>query len=125
MKKFLIVLSIMVLLGTMAICYAQQTQYLGFTWTANTEADLAGYRLYASDTAGSYTFGDPNVYIAIDPNSTAFMLSMIPTTETYFVLTAVDAANNESGPSNEVMFDPVAPAPPQNFIIQVIISTSQ
>lgn len=123
MKKWVVVILCLILCAS-AVCYATQTILLGFSWDANTEPDLAGYRLYSSQASGSYTFGDANSYISIDPNSTAYLLGPSPAIETYFVLTAIDTAGNESEPSNEVKFDPVAPSPPGNFKIEIIVETS-
>ena len=69
------------------------------SWTANTEADLAGYRLYRSGTAG--TLGDQ-----IGPpliTATEFADTTPTAGETYhYTVTALDDADNESLPSTQV-----------------------
>jgi hypothetical protein len=42
-----------------AVSSASAVDYI-FTWDANIEEDLEGYRLYQSDTPNTYTFGDGN-----------------------------------------------------------------
>lgn len=70
------------------------------TWTANTEADLAGYKIYRSTFSGQYgvpiaTVGTVTSYTAIFPDQ--------PTDQPYFfTITAYDLAGNESGKSLEV-----------------------
>ena len=80
------------------------------TWSANTEPDLAGYKVYigsASDTFGSLSsvanptapaFGSP---ISVG-NATTFQVTNLPIGQTYkFAVAAVDTSNNESNFSNE------------------------
>lgn len=68
-------------------------------WLANTESDLAGYKIYRGTVSGSY--GSP---IAVLSNTvTTHTISALQRGTTYyFVITAYDAAGNESGYSNEV-----------------------
>jgi len=84
-----------------------------FTWDANTEPDLAGYYLYQSNVSGGYIFGGGN-HIASIPAGTETAILGIPEGGWYWVLTAFDTSENESGSSNEVSLyiDETAPAPP-------------
>ena len=66
-------------------------------WAANSESDIAGYKVYQGITAGSY---GP----AIDAgNGTTYMASNLQSGLTYyFAVTAYDINGNESPPSDEV-----------------------
>jgi hypothetical protein len=66
-------------------------------WAANSESDLAGYKVYQGTTAGSY---GP----AIDAgNGTTYIASNLqPGLTYYFAVTAHDTSGNESPPSDEV-----------------------
>jgi Viral BACON domain len=68
-------------------------------WNANTESDLAGYKVYRATASGAY--GAP---IATLPgNSTSYVANLLQVGTTYFfVVTAYDNAGNESLFSNEV-----------------------
>jgi hypothetical protein len=78
---------------------AVSTSSATLTWDSNTETNLASYRIYRSTTQGVY--GTP---IATVPAGTVSYTSTGLTMGTtyYFRITAVDSANNESLPSNEV-----------------------
>lgn len=70
---------------------------IGLTWAANTEPDLAGYKVYVGTQSGVY--GPP---IAVG-NVTAYQLNNLTMNTTYFVaITAVDTSGNESLHSAEV-----------------------
>lgn len=75
-------------------------------WDANSEADLAGYRLLYGTTSGSYTntieIGNQTTYDAID---------LAAGTTYYFVVVAYDDAGNVSAHSNEVPVQPTVLAP--------------
>ncbi len=66
-------------------------------WDANTEPDLAGYKLYYGGLSGSYSQ-------SIDVGDvTIFQISALTDKESYyFAATAYDTEGNESGYSNEV-----------------------
>jgi fibronectin type 3 domain-containing protein len=69
------------------------------TWDANTEPDLASYRLYRSTTPGVYGAA----LATIPTGTTSYVAAGLQVGTTYyFVVTAVDSADNESQPSNEV-----------------------
>ncbi len=78
-------------------------------WDANTESDLAGYRIYYGLAPRTGT--DPKVcglcgYLGkVDArNVTDFLVSNLGLGSTYYVsATAYDASGNESGFSNEVL----------------------
>jgi len=119
MKKILVALAMVMLLAG-NVWAARDVQ---FGWNANTETDLAGYRLYQSNVVGSYTKGmtSPNFKAAILAPSVEYTLLAVPDGTWYWVLTAYDTAGNESGFSNEVTLtiDTTAPSAPGGFWAQL------
>ena len=98
-----------------------------FRWDPNIESDLAKYKLYQAETAGGpYTkaqvVGEGNLVaiIVVDLSATSpvhpteYTLTSVADGQHYWVLTAADLSNNESGFSNEVttIVDSTPPAPP-------------
>jgi fibronectin type 3 domain-containing protein len=66
-------------------------------WVANTESDLAGYKVYQGTTTGSY---GPSIDVK---KATTYMASNLQAGQTYsFAITAYDLSGNESPPSKEV-----------------------
>ena len=93
--------------------------YLNLTWNANTEEDLAGYKVYYGTLSGNY-----ETTIDVE-NITEYKLADLKEGITYYIaLTAYDNSNNESEKSDEV--SGVAKAPPdiQNPTINVTAPTS-
>lgn len=85
---------------------AAQNGEVTLAWDANTEPDLAGYRLHRGQQSGSY---DSSEDVG---NVTTYPLTGLDDGATYyFAVTALDGNNNESGYSNEVSttFAPAAP----------------
>ena len=90
-------------------------------WTTNTESDLGGYYIYyKTGTSGApyngtgLDEGDSPITVPLavfaDPSNPEYALHGLSDTETtYFVLTAYDSENNESGFSNEVCYLPTPP----------------
>lgn len=70
------------------------------TWNANTEADLAGYKVYRSTTSGVY--GTPLATLGKVTTYTITLPAQSVGTTYFMVVTAYDVAGNESGRSNEV-----------------------
>ncbi len=69
------------------------------TWNANTESDLAGYKIYRATAPGAY--GAP--IATLQGNVTSYVATGLQVGTTYyFVVTAYDTAGNESAYSNEV-----------------------
>jgi hypothetical protein len=69
------------------------------SWNANTEADLAGYRVYVGTTSGSYSFAGPFEVTS----GTSFTVPNLPFGTTYFfAVSAFDKTGNESTKSAEV-----------------------
>ncbi|MBA5876271.1 MAG: hypothetical protein GDA66_17230 [Nitrospira sp. CR1.2] len=69
------------------------------SWNANTESDLAGYRIYVGTRSGSYGFVGPFEV----SNRTSFTIANLPTGTTYFfAVSAFDKSGNESAKSAEV-----------------------
>jgi hypothetical protein len=95
------------LLSSQTPSYAAQSVTL--QWLANTESDLAGYRVYRTDTRGQYLFGPSSPQLAAeiaagpDPGGiVTHTFINIPDGTWYWVVTAYDGNQLESGPSNEV-----------------------
>ena len=92
------------------VLFAPQTHsaQITFAWDANPEPDIFGYRIYKTTTAGQYTF------VKDDSYNNDMVWEGAETTATvtaddacFFVLTAVDTAENESDPSNELAYEPL------------------
>ena len=121
MKKLFI--SMLLILGLSLPCWAGSP--VTFQWDPNLESDLAGYRLYQTTIKGEYTFGEENA-VAITPAGTETCRLPDVSDGTYWwVLSAFDTFNNESGRSNEVtaILDATAPDPPIVLVIPIIADT--
>lgn len=116
MKKLFIILCILAMAFT---AHAEPAKTFG--WDANTEVDLAGYRIYQSDISGDYVFGgfgSPNFVaeITCGPNdSTCCEHTKVasPGPGKWYVATAFDTYGNESLPSNEI--ESLPPGQVKNF----------
>lgn len=119
------ILAMIISLG-LVVCASAQGQRVGpdskLAWDANTEPDVAAYRIYLSATSGAYDFSSPSAEIA----HPATEWPIVATDGTWFaVATAVDDVGNESPPSNEVTFDMDATAPGAPTIrIEISVSVS-
>ena len=102
-----------------AMLLAQTLTSLTFKWDANTEADLAGYRLYQSTTSSVYV-DKPIVIIPVGQTEATIE---IEDGAYFWTLTAFDKLNNESGRSNEVAFtaDTIPPGIPAGFEIEITV----
>lgn len=96
-------------------------------WDANTEADLAGYKLYHGTMSRTDPFSQPPFYNSPYDvgNETVFTIRNLQEgVKYYFAVTAYDVTGNESGYSNEVstMFiDMTPPGVPQQFRIHLLV----
>ncbi len=79
------------------------------SWTANADADLAGYRVYRSATAGE--LGTP-VGTTVGVTTTFVDSTAVNGSKYFYVITALDVAGNESEISNEVNATPADTTPP-------------
>jgi len=103
-----------VLLVALLISVWARAEQVTLAWDANTEPDLAGYKVHYGTASGSYT-----VHIDVH-NVTTYTVTGLTAGQTYyFVVTAYNAANNESGYSNQVSYSvpaangaPATPATP-------------
>jgi hypothetical protein len=75
------------------------------TWNANTEADLAGYRVYQCSLLPCTLASGQASPLATLGKLTSFNIGT-PTVTEYYFLTAYDIVNNESGESNLATFTP-------------------
>jgi hypothetical protein len=78
---------------------APKTASATISWYANTETDLAGYRIYVGTRSGSYGFVGPFEVT----NGTSFTVPNLPVGTTYFfAVSAFDKTGNESAKSAEL-----------------------
>ncbi|MEO0189460.1 MAG: T9SS type A sorting domain-containing protein [candidate division WOR-3 bacterium] len=85
------------------------------TWRQNTEADLAGYKIYRSNISYQYS---TTPYATILAPETTFIDTLPLEGMNYYVATAYDNLNNESGFSNQtsVFIDNIPPSVPTNLV---------
>lgn len=101
-----------------------------FTWNAVTKnadgtpiTDLKEYRLYLSQTPGTYAPPAAVVINAPATQTTCLAAGVTTDGQYYAVVRAVDTAGNQSANSNEVGFvrDTTSPQAPANFTIQLTL----
>ncbi len=78
-------------------------------WNANTESDMAFYRIYRNTFNSVPTTEKYLIATVAHPQNTYLDLNVINNQTYYYVVTAVDTSGNESGPSN--MSLPTTPFP--------------
>ena len=133
MKKLLKRLIFLAAFFLPTLCFAAAD--ITFEWNANSEPDLAGYRIYQTDTSGAYAIGpgSPNLVATIGrgPNpggKEEYTLTNVPDGTWYWVLTAFDneVPSLESEQSDEVTKKVSSPpAKPTGFwikLFQIIIA---
>ncbi len=90
------------------------------SWDANTENDLAGYKVHYGKASNSYSDA-----VDIGNAVTVDITNLDRGATYYFAVTAYDHSGNESGFSNEVSVtipaapDTQAPAPPASVRVQI------
>jgi hypothetical protein len=77
---------------------------LSFAWDANTESDLAGYRVFYREEGQSYDYNNP-AWQGTETNCT--IAGLYDNTTYYFVSRAYDTYDNESENSVELSYNPV------------------
>ncbi|NVM31115.1 MAG: PQQ-binding-like beta-propeller repeat protein, partial [Candidatus Helarchaeota archaeon] len=83
---------------------------ISLSWTANTEPDLANYKVYRSTTSG---FTPGAVYLIACPTTNYYLDSGLIEGQTYYYrITAVDEVPNEGTPSDEANGRPPPVDPP-------------
>jgi type IV pilus assembly protein PilY1 len=104
-KKSIFVLAILV--STLVLCQSALAAQIKLAWDANTESDLAGYKVYFGTSSKSYT-GSVDV-----GNVTSYTVSSLTQGQTYYIsVTAYNTSGRESGYSSEVSGVATEPAPP-------------
>ncbi len=85
---------------------------LTLSWNANSESDLAWYRVYRSNTPDGQTIKDGSHIYEILAGTESVNMDDTPEGKWYWIATAGDFSGNESGKSNEVSYtvDRTAPA---------------
>jgi hypothetical protein len=113
MKKYLLIF--LVLFGLYDVAHAMDVK---LACDPNSESDLAGYRIYWSQTSGQYSNENQKEFplTSITPATPEFLVTGLDETKGwYFVATAYDTEGLESDYSNEVYYkwDGVSGIPPQ------------
>lgn len=109
-KKKAMVAALLFTLFVVAGVWAAQN--VNLAWDANTEADLAGYKLYQATSTGGTCGTFAVVQASILKPSVTTAVVNLPVGTYCFKITAYDTAGNESGFSNTVTFSSTDTTPP-------------
>ncbi len=115
MKKLLFTIITILLFSITTLAQITPKGYT-LTWDANSEPDLAGYKVYIGTTSRQYTMIAELGLVTVYDGTVQVPNDAVTTF--YFAVTAFDTANLESDYSNEVFqkFDTrIPPSPPKNL----------
>lgn len=98
-KLFLTIITTICLLTMACIVFADTSVTL--EWSANTEPDLAGYRIFVREAGQSYDYTKP-AWEGMNTTCTIYRLD--ETKDYFFVARAFDTEGFDSGDSNEVEY---------------------
>jgi hypothetical protein len=127
MKRFLLcIIGLLIMTSTLLALPDRGTVIQGssgntvtLAWDANSESDLAGYKVYWGRSSGHYD-NTPVPTVAPSANP-SFTTPSLPNGTWYFAVTAYNSAGMESGYSNEVSKTiATAPAPPKGLRIWIV-----
>jgi hypothetical protein len=103
-------LAALVLVLTLSTPLAQAGQAT-LAWDPNTDPDVAGYKVHYGEASGIYT-----VHADIGNVTTYTVTGLLEDRKYYFAVTAYDSYGNESGYSNEVVYnDQLPPEAPKGL----------
>ncbi|MDH4220893.1 MAG: fibronectin type III domain-containing protein, partial [Candidatus Aminicenantes bacterium] len=106
----------LVVLPSLFLYQSALAAQIKLAWDANTETNLAGYKIYYGTSSKSYA-GSVDV-----GNATAYDLTGLTEGQTYYIaVTAYNTSNSESGYSSEVSGVALEPAPPNPSPPPVIV----
>lgn len=124
MKKLLLIVAALGIVLSGSYVYAGTTN-VTLAWDPpNPLAGTAGYRVYKSQTSGSFPAkGAANAACTAAVGTNQCTAGAIADGTWYFVATAYDSAGNESGYSNQVstVLDSTAPGAPGNLKVTVTV----
>jgi hypothetical protein len=116
----LILLLLGILLSHISIPPYLKAADVTLAWDANTESDLAGYKIYYGNITGSY-----NTSINVGNVTTYRITGLLSNSTYYFVATAYNTSNLESAYSNEVSTVTLSIVPIINFLTASSILTTE
>jgi hypothetical protein len=118
--KTLIILIALLFAATSALAETDVT----LAWDANTEPDLAGYKVHRGIQAGIYdTIFDVPLDTLTNPLSPIYVDESLPDGTYFWTVTAYDTDSNESGYSTEVSkkIDTIPPSVPIGVRIEITV----
>jgi hypothetical protein len=98
-------------IAAVIVLWSSTTWAATLTWTASSEPDLAGYRVYHCSQQPCTQASGKAAALATLGTETSFNIGT-PTVTQYYFITAFDLANNESTESNLSTFTPAGTPPP-------------
>jgi hypothetical protein len=97
-------------LATLVMLWTHPVEAATLVWNANTESDLAGYRVYQCAQQPCGKASGTATLLATLGTVTSFDIGT-PAVVQFYVITAYDFANNESFESSVAIYTPAAPTP--------------
>lgn len=103
---------------------AAQAEDSSFSWIANSEKDLAGYKIHYGSSSRDYvTTVDCGLPDTGEDGRVRYTIKDTPTENTFYAATAYDLGGNESDYSVEVS-DDASPAAPGGFMKLTVTTTT-
>ena len=114
-KSLLLLSAILLVAG--CIQKDAEATHKSLVWNSNTETDMKEYRVYTCSVTPCLASGTPLAIVphAVGPLTHSFVL---PHTDQYYVVYAVDTALNVSAPSVTIFANVIPPAAPSGLVVQ-------